>query len=195
MADAPKLAATAWQRALSLVVDKLAGLAWALAGSAASSLQGLALEVHDLDILADAKTAYRIAAQLEEFVTLPMAWRETEQFISHFGRFFIEGTVVEVMGNLSIRGRGCIISFHPSSLIWKNLKEVSFDGHPLRLVPLEAQLVANLIVEGKGERARAIAAYLKGHGCDVELIRGLVIGQGLESVLSEEIWGLLGETG
>ncbi|MFQ6057269.1 MAG: nucleotidyltransferase domain-containing protein [Anaerolineae bacterium] len=182
---------TAWREALAQVAERLTGLDWALAGSAASILQGLAVEPRDLDLLTDAETAYRIAARLDDGVTLPMAWRENEHYASHFGRFVLGGTKIEVMGDLELRGRGCTLHLHSTSLIWKRLRPTTFLGHRLRLIPLEAQLVANLVL-GKEERARWMATHLGERGYDGDLLREILTEGDLSSAIVEEVRGLLG---
>ena len=181
----------AWQEALVQVAARLRGLDWALAGSAASALHGLAIEPGDLDLLTDGETAYRIAARLNDRVLLPMAWRKTEHYANHFGRFALGGVEIEVMGDMELRGRGCILHLHPPSLVWERLRPTTLLGHRLRLIPLEAQLVANLVL-GKDERVRRIAAHLRGCSYDGDLLRGIMAEGDLSSAIVGEVRGLLG---
>ena len=79
---------------------------WALTGSAAHALQGVPVEVHDLDVQTDEGGAYAVGATLADFVLEPVALVESGAMRSHFGRFLSQGVIVEVMGAIQTRAPG-----------------------------------------------------------------------------------------
>ncbi|RLC78340.1 MAG: ribonuclease III, partial [Chloroflexi bacterium] len=137
--------------ALLEVLRHLKGIRrWAIAGSTASALSGLPITPHDIDIITDKKGARAISRRLEEFVILPLDWRENEQYASHFAQFKVEGVKVELMGDLRVKKDKTILRFN----YWADVKEMPFGNSRVRVVPPEFQLVANLLIKGKEERAR-----------------------------------------
>jgi len=73
---------------------------WAITGSLGFALQGLEIEVHDVDIQTDCEGAYEIERRLSEYSIRPVIHSETERIRSHFGALEIEGVKVEIMGDL-----------------------------------------------------------------------------------------------
>jgi|SRR5271157_1350679 len=76
------------------------GVQWVLVGSLSLAIQGVDVEVHDIDIANNGKGAVRCGELLKEFVESPVEWSEGSEFASYFGQFSIEGVTVEIMGNL-----------------------------------------------------------------------------------------------
>ena len=79
-----------------------ADINWAIDGSCALALQGVAVHPHDIDILTDREGAYSIERALTAFVRMPVEYGETERYRSYFGVFIINGIKVEVMGSLQV---------------------------------------------------------------------------------------------
>jgi len=78
-------------------------IVWAVTGSAGLALQGVPVEVHDLDLQADAAGIYEIEQRLAEHVAESVHWRSTEKIGSHLGVLEINGLKVELMGGLQKR--------------------------------------------------------------------------------------------
>jgi hypothetical protein len=76
---------------------------WAVTGSLGMALQGVPVEVHDIDIQTDGDGAYEIERYLAEFVVKPVRYRESEHIRSHFGVLEIDGIKVEIMGAIQKR--------------------------------------------------------------------------------------------
>ena len=76
---------------------------WTFTGSLSMALQGMDLEVHDIDVQTDQEGAYAIQALFPEFVTRPVAFSGTERIRSHFGALKIAGVKVEIMGDVQSR--------------------------------------------------------------------------------------------
>ena len=88
--------------ALQVIHQQLAGkdIEWAITGSLGFALQGVAVEVHDIDIQTDASGAYAVEACLAEYTLEKVAFKESARIQSHFGSLQIGSVRVEIMGGL-----------------------------------------------------------------------------------------------
>jgi hypothetical protein len=84
------------------LVDRLAvtDVVWALTGSLGHCLQGVPLEIRDIDVQTDEAGVYQVAECFKEAVIRPVAWRPGEGIRSHFGELCLNGVAVEIMGAL-----------------------------------------------------------------------------------------------
>jgi hypothetical protein len=87
---------------LRLICDRLTHVdaRWALTGSLGMALQGVRLEIHDIDLQTDADGARRIEASLREFVVSPVRFAVGSSIRSWYGTFRIASTTVELMGDV-----------------------------------------------------------------------------------------------
>lgn len=76
------------------------GSAWAITGSLGMALQGMDVEVHDVDLQTSRDGAYEIESLLSDFVQDPVGLSASEHIRSYFGSFEINRVCVEVMGDL-----------------------------------------------------------------------------------------------
>ncbi len=76
---------------------------WAITGSLGMALQGMDVQVHDIDIQTDRQGAYEIESKLSGYAISPVHYSESERIRSHFGRLEIDGVTVEIMGDLQKR--------------------------------------------------------------------------------------------
>lgn len=76
---------------------------WVVTGSLGMALQGVPVEVHDIDLQTDQAGAYAIERCLAEYVTMPVHYLASERIRSHFGQLQIDGMQVEIMGALQKR--------------------------------------------------------------------------------------------
>ena len=70
------------------------GLNWALTGSCSFALQGMPVDVHDIDIQTDEHGVYAIARLLARYVARPVAFSRSERIQSHLGVLEVEGVRV-----------------------------------------------------------------------------------------------------
>jgi hypothetical protein len=77
---------------------------WVVTGSTGFALQGLPVQVHDIDLQTDAAGAYEIEQMFSALVTRPVAFTEAERIRSHFGALRIGKIDVEIMGDIQHRG-------------------------------------------------------------------------------------------
>ncbi len=152
-----------FRKPLRLIASRLAGqpVNWALTGSASFALQGMDLQVHDLDLQSDANGAYEIERLMLEYRAEPVAYRVSERIRSHFGALEIDGVRVEIMGGLQ-------------KLLEDGRWEEPVDPARHRLfVPLEGLQIPVLSLDyeaqaysrmGRLERAAQIRAFLNRPG-------------------------------
>lgn len=133
---------------------------WVLTGSCGMVLQGMPLEVHDIDLQPDRKGAYEIGRLLAEFMVSPVTYKPSERIRSHFGEFLIDGVEVQVMGDMTkLRDDG---TWEEPVCLEKVRVWVEIDGIKLPVLPLEYEYEAYKRM-GRLERAQSIRAWLDGN--------------------------------
>ncbi len=76
---------------------------WAVTGGAGLRLQGVPVQVGDLDLQTDRATAEVFASRLSGHLRTPLHWRVSPRVRSWFAAFEMDGVRVEVMGGLQKR--------------------------------------------------------------------------------------------
>ena len=132
-------------------------ICWAITGSMGMVLQGMDLEIHDIDLQCDREGAYAIQNLFPEYMTERVQLLEREYTRSHFGRMQIMNLQVEVMGDMAHRDAGTGWNDPPdlSCLI----RRVDFVGMDLPVMDLEHEYVAYQQL-GRPEKAAKIRAFL-----------------------------------
>ncbi len=89
-------------RALKTVHDRLQKIesVWAITGSFSFALQGMEIEVNDIDIQTDAVGAYKIESALSDKIIRNVRFSESEKIASHWGELSIDGVKPEIVGAL-----------------------------------------------------------------------------------------------
>ena len=92
-------------RVLRKIYDRLKNekVNWVVTGSLSFALQGVPVEVHDIDIQTDEEGAYEIERIFSEFVSKKVRFSSTEKICSHFGELIIDGIKVEIMADIRKR--------------------------------------------------------------------------------------------
>ncbi len=92
----------AFDQAIGLIHARLKALPhpWTFTGSLSMALQGMDLEVHDIDLQTDSPGAYAIQALFPEYITRPVTYSGTERIRSYFGGFEIARVAVDIMGDV-----------------------------------------------------------------------------------------------
>ena len=93
------------ERTLLYICDNLKqyDLLWALTGSTNFNLQGINININDIDVQTDKKSAYRFEKIFNKHIIKPVKYSSTDKIRSHFGIFNIKGVKVEVMGDIQKR--------------------------------------------------------------------------------------------
>ena len=76
---------------------------WALTGSVSFALQGVLVEVHDIDVQTDAAGAYEIERRFSDCLVESVSYPSDDRIRSHFGALIIDGIRVEICGAIQKR--------------------------------------------------------------------------------------------
>lgn len=138
---------------------------WAITGSMGMAIQGMDLEIHDIDLQSDREGAYEIQNLFPEYVTERVRLLERESTRSHFGRMEIMGVQVEIMGDMTHRAAGQGWGDPPdlSCLI----RWIEFEDMKLPVLDLEHEYNAYQQL-GRPEKAAKIRAFLNQHRKEAE---------------------------
>jgi len=144
--------------ALKIIVDKFKGksINWVLIGSTSLAIQGVNVDVHDIDIKTDIESANRIAHALKEYVIEPMHHKTSEQFKSYYGMFKINNVQIEVMADLETMHDGKWIKVENSRI--KVIKR--YEDMTLPLLELREEYEAYKRM-GRMEKANKIKAFIE----------------------------------
>ena len=74
---------------------------WVITGSLGLSLQGMAMEVNDIDIQTDRQGAFEIESRLSATIVEPVRYLVSERIRSYLGRLQMDGIQVEIMGDIA----------------------------------------------------------------------------------------------
>ena len=144
-----------WRAVLRRIVQQLneEGVSYKVVGGTCPALHGVPLAVKDIDLETDAAGAYRFQELFAEQAIMPVEFREGESYRSHFGRFDLNGVVVEVMGDLERReGAGWVPTMAQTEAV------VELEGVPVRVARLEEEVLV-YIRRGRLERAALCLPY------------------------------------
>ncbi len=92
-----------FEETLLFLQSKLEGKQYAFRGTASLVLQGLKMNVDDIDVLADKDTALLCNNLFEGYLVEEVSFKEADKFRSYFGKFRINEILVEVMGQWQIK--------------------------------------------------------------------------------------------
>lgn len=89
-----------FHKPLQIIADRLqgTGIDWAITGSMGWALQGVQLDIHDIDLQTDEEGARRMYDLLSEYSRKELYRRVSERIQSNFAVFEIDGITIEIMG-------------------------------------------------------------------------------------------------
>jgi hypothetical protein len=132
---------------------------WAVTGSLGMSLQGMPVEVHDIDIQTSEPGAYEIERRFSDYVTTPVRYSSSERIRSHLGKLEINGIKVEIMG--AIQKRSDDVWEEPVRMErYRNWVEIEGMQIPVLSLDYEYQAYRKL---GRVEKANMIKEWLQNH--------------------------------
>ena len=131
---------------------------WAVTGSLGMALQGMEVEVHDIDLQTDPAGAYEIERLLSKFVTVPVRYVVSKRIRSHLGKLEINGVQVEIIGGVQKQlGDG---SWEEPVRVESYRRWVELEGMRIPLLSLEYEYQAYLRM-GRIEKAEMIKQWLQ----------------------------------
>jgi ABC-2 type transport system ATP-binding protein len=146
-------------RALRFLLDRVPPdlYGWVLTGSANLRLQGVDLDIHDLDIQGSPEDIRKIEKELKNYVANPIHTWGTDRIRSLDGKCNIENVEIELIADLEIQGRDGS---------WQALKKLEpktwleWQGLEVPVFPLERE-AAYYTVLGRDEKARLISETIR----------------------------------
>lgn len=130
---------------------------WAITGSTGFALQGIPIEVHDIDLQTDEPGAYRVQDVLKEYVVRPIIFRETINIKSHYGLLDIACVLVEVMGGIQKRQPDGSWEAPVDPVNYRHF--VTYEGIQLPVLSLEYEIEAYFKL-GRLEEAKFLKSWL-----------------------------------
>ena len=134
------------------------GINWVVTGSLGMALQGVLVQVHDIDIQTDKDGAYEIERRFPKYMIKPVGYSVSERIRSHFGALEIDGIKVEIMGD---------VQKHLGNQSWEEPVKVEryrcwveIDGMRVPVLSLEYEYQAYLKL-GRGDKAETLRDWLQ----------------------------------
>lgn len=150
---------------------------WALMGSLGSVLQGLdGYAPPDIDLVTSMEGAYIMQGSLAGCGTTlrPVSYSVAPPYESYFGICEVRGVKVEVMGDLIIACPDGRVDANAHYARWsEKVRLLRFGDYSVPVVPLEWQLVANVLLQ-RPERYRPICGMLLSRGYDRAYLEDLL---------------------
>lgn len=109
-----------------------------LSGSTSLALQGVNIEVHDIDIVTDKVGALALDRLLKDYNTVEMKYSGTDKYQSYFGAYEIDGVKVEIMGEFQYKLKTGEWSLENHL---HDIHFVMYDGAEIPVLSLEQELV------------------------------------------------------
>lgn len=138
---------------------------WVITGSLGMTLQGLDLEVHDIDIQTDRGGAFEIEGKFSQNIIDSVRYSESERIRSYFGRLGIDGIQVEIMGD--IQKRIDEKTWEEPVQVEHHRKWVNIDGMQIPVLSLEYEYQAYLKL-GRVERAEMLREWLQNQADEMD---------------------------
>lgn len=126
-----------FEKTIIFIAEKLKDYRYAIRGTASLVLQGIDMNVDDVDLLCNKEGALGCNEILKGYLVEKVEWRESDKFKSFFGKFKINGIVVEIMGDWEIRNKKgeWVGPFNGSER-----KEIEVGGQKVWVTTIESEL-------------------------------------------------------
>lgn len=109
-----------------------------LSGSTSLALQGVNIEVHDIDIVTDKEGAVLLDSLLKEYNINKMKYSETNTYKSYFGQYIIDDIKVEIMGEFQYKLKNGEWSKENHL---HEIKYIEYDGVDIPVLSLEQEMI------------------------------------------------------
>ena len=146
-------------RTLSVIYNGLrrTEVIWAITGSLGFVLQGMDIEVDDIDLQTNASGAYEIENVFVENIVRNVRFSRSDTIASHWGELNIDGVKVEIMGALQKKFPDG--TWESPVDVGRHRKFVRFEGMKLPVLSLAYEEQAYRIL-GRTEKADHIREWL-----------------------------------
>jgi hypothetical protein len=135
---------------------------WVITGSLGLSLQGMAMEVNDIDIQTDRDGALEIESRLSATVVEPVRYLVSERIRSYLGRLEMDGIQVEIMGDVAKRLDDQ--TWEAPIQVAQHRRWLEIDGLRIPVLSLAYEYEAYLKL-GRIEKADMIRQFLQQNRC------------------------------
>ena len=131
---------------------------WAVTGSLDFALQGMDVDVHDIDIQTDKSGAYEIEHRFSQYVVRNVEFSSTKRIRSHFGELSVNGIKVEITGDI----QKCLPdgTWEDPIDVRSKMCFVNYDELSIPVISLEYECEAYYRL-GRIERADKVRRYLE----------------------------------
>ena len=130
---------------------------WVVTGSLALALQGVPVEVRDIDIHTDEQGAYGIESLFSDYVQDRVAPSYTQDVRSYHGKLVIDGIEVEIIGDIQKRCEDG--TWEDLAAIEHHKRVVAVVGMAIPVFSLEYEYQAYLRL-GREKRAQVIKEWM-----------------------------------
>ncbi len=130
---------------------------WVVTGSLGFALQGISVQLNDIDLQTDKAGAYKIESLFSDVVIRPVKFSTTEQIRSHFGALQIDSIEVEIMGDIQKRGVDGVWEERINPAHYRRTVEIA--GLLVPVLSLEYEYQAYLKL-GRIEKAKILKDWL-----------------------------------
>ena len=138
-------------------------ITWVVTGGVGMALQGVPLEVHDIDIQTNRDGAYEIERLLMDYMVKPVRYLESERIRSHLGTLAIDGIRVEIMGDIQKRleeEAGSAPDWEEPVKVEDHRQWLEIEGMQVPVLSLEYEVQAYLRL-GRTEKAEMLRNWLE----------------------------------
>jgi hypothetical protein len=130
---------------------------WVVTGSLGMALQGMDLDVNDIDLQTTSDGAYEIEKAFSEYIITPVSYKVSDRLRSHLGKLEISGVEVEIMGSIQKRLEND--TWEEPVDIRKYRLWVRTQGMRIPVLSLEHEYQAYLII-GRKDKAEQLRSWL-----------------------------------
>ena len=134
---------------------------WAVTGSLGMALQGMDIEVRDIDIQTSRDGAFEIESCFQQHVVEPVRYLASERKRSYLGALEIDGIKVEIMGDVQALVDGDV--WEEPVKVERYRRWIDLDELQIPVLSLEHEMVAYQAM-GRNERAQQITQWLDASG-------------------------------
>jgi hypothetical protein len=147
-----------WEEALLGFMERIrdTDIHWWLTGSCAACVRGVNIRPHDVDIMLRSEDIYKVNQLFADYIVEPI--KSSKGWVAaNFGVLFMDARIDLAFDPEDFVDNPEPVDFGPYAM--RNLEDVDWNGHTVRVPPLELQMQVNKR-RGRDDRAAAIEEYM-----------------------------------